>query len=347
MKLYGKITVKRISGSINVVPTSGSPPLQGKVVIPTHSEQLVKPDEEYYGLSTVTVAAVPKVPAAETRVIFDGNNIVRTQAITIGATPVVTVAEDRDPYYYNYEQFPEIPEDVKKWYPYFVIVRTGTTTRLYASEQKFYYLMEADWDRFVRSQSGVGNIRYTLNTDVNQWILEYVSETYWSLEISDIWDDGTYHILWSNHDIANGSPEATEIYFRASVPAVDQPTSIPTHYYYAGLRLPALPAEISEETYPYRLIVREIETGYLCGVISSTLPKYRKDALKTGYLSFSANYTYRWDPGSDTWVSYNTGSTLYMDEWGCEWTNCRMSASGSGYNGDYYGYPVPLVPDPV
>lgn len=65
IKLDGRISVKRLYGKINLVPSSGNSggPLQAKTAYPSHSEQIIAPDEDYYGLVSVTVKPVPKLPA--------------------------------------------------------------------------------------------------------------------------------------------------------------------------------------------------------------------------------------------------------------------------------------------
>lgn len=66
IKLKGRVDVKRLSGKINLVPSASSGgPLQAKTVYPSHSEQAIAPDEDYYGLAVVTVKPVPRVPVAQ------------------------------------------------------------------------------------------------------------------------------------------------------------------------------------------------------------------------------------------------------------------------------------------
>ena len=69
IKLKGRVDVKRLEGKINLVPSASSGgPLQAKTVYPSHSEQAIAPDEDYYGLAVVTVKPVPRVPACEVSV---------------------------------------------------------------------------------------------------------------------------------------------------------------------------------------------------------------------------------------------------------------------------------------
>lgn len=64
VKLEGRISPKRLYGEIYRVPSAGSGgPLQAKTVYPSHSEQIVTPDDDFYGLSLVTVKPTPRLPA--------------------------------------------------------------------------------------------------------------------------------------------------------------------------------------------------------------------------------------------------------------------------------------------
>lgn len=64
IKLYGQIAPVRLYGQINKVPSEGSGgPLQAKTAYPSHSEQVIAPDEDYHGLSVVVIKPVPRTPA--------------------------------------------------------------------------------------------------------------------------------------------------------------------------------------------------------------------------------------------------------------------------------------------
>lgn len=66
IELKGQIRPVRLYGVINVTPSDGSSggPLQAKTVYPSHDEQIIAPDEDYYGLVSVTVKPVPRLPFA-------------------------------------------------------------------------------------------------------------------------------------------------------------------------------------------------------------------------------------------------------------------------------------------
>lgn len=68
--LRGKISVQRLRGIVNIAASEGGGgPLQAKTVYPSHEEQIVAPDEEYYGLVAVTVRPVPRKPAVESMIL--------------------------------------------------------------------------------------------------------------------------------------------------------------------------------------------------------------------------------------------------------------------------------------
>lgn len=72
-KLQGRIEVKRLYGKINLVPSDGSSggPLQAKTAYPSHSEQVIAPDEDFYGLVSVTVKPTPRLSAFSVNVAGD------------------------------------------------------------------------------------------------------------------------------------------------------------------------------------------------------------------------------------------------------------------------------------
>lgn len=87
VKLEGRVSVKRLYGEIYRVPGSaGGGPLQAKTAYPKHSEQIIIPDEDYYGLVSVTVKPVPKIPACVVSVTTEN------EGINIGATVAAVVS---------------------------------------------------------------------------------------------------------------------------------------------------------------------------------------------------------------------------------------------------------------
>lgn len=64
LKLTGRVRPVGLSGKVNMVPSSSQGgPLQSKTVNPSHGEQIVVPDEDFYGLAVVTVRPVERKPA--------------------------------------------------------------------------------------------------------------------------------------------------------------------------------------------------------------------------------------------------------------------------------------------
>ena len=350
IELRGKLTIQRISGSINVVPTSGSPPLQGKTVFPSHEEQLIKPDGEYYGLSVVTVVAVPRLPIAESSANYQNEFFVgRTIDLTGGV--YAEVPEPGDPYYHNRVQYPEIPDDIKNSSPYVVIVLYGDEVRFYASNQPFYVCVDGDYT-YLRSQTGAANVRGTFRTEVNQWVVTGASDSRWSLYLDDFIGNETYVIWWSNHDIPNGSPEATDIFFPTSEPTVELPTVEPTHYYYAGLKLPKLPDGASPETYPYRTIFRRADGTIELYAFVSNVYYTAKSTFKPANIQWGGGYAYaKYDPDTDAWTSFSTSGYGSIFDIGADYRTVLWaekdipSGSASSASIQYYG--SPCVPEPV
>lgn len=65
IKLNAQIRVHRLSGTVCLIPSEGAGgPLQAKTVFPSHDEQVVAPDKDFYGLVSVTVKPVPKLKTA-------------------------------------------------------------------------------------------------------------------------------------------------------------------------------------------------------------------------------------------------------------------------------------------
>lgn len=90
IKLTGRIRSPRLAGSINMVPAEGGGgPLQAKTAYPSHSEQIIAPDEDYYGLVAVTVKPVPRLPFAAVEV-YEALPDVAETVVNLGAVVSVT-----------------------------------------------------------------------------------------------------------------------------------------------------------------------------------------------------------------------------------------------------------------
>ena len=110
---------------------------------------------------------------------------------------------------------PKIPEDVLKNYPY-AWIRNNTTSGYYdllLSDVPFYYNGTA-----IREGNEVAGkpwyrVAITGVESATAWTDNTSGHTYagWGL-------DTARTVLWSNHDIPNGSATATDIYFHGSEP---------------------------------------------------------------------------------------------------------------------------------
>ena len=122
-------------------------------------------------------------------------------------------------YYYNGVLLPELPLGVLEQYPY-CWIRNNTTSGYYdlmLSDVPFYYLP---------SDGGVKEGNLVVG---KPWYRVPIA----TAETATAWGDNTSNntfsgwgvdsartILWSNHDIPNGSATATEIYFEGSEPVL-------------------------------------------------------------------------------------------------------------------------------
>lgn len=152
-------------------------------------------------------------------------------------------------YYYNHEYLPEIPVKVVQKYPYLLIMRNLTTTRLVASTAKAYYDVD---------EEGLSRIVIPDTEEVYKMDIE-VEITWSPVELSKntnvtVGDNSGWIVWWSNYNIIDQTTDTQEIYFPASAPTSERPAEA-THCYYNGVVLPALPSESLEE-YPYVFIYK-------------------------------------------------------------------------------------------
>lgn len=114
-------------------------------------------------------------------------------------------------YYYNGVLLPEIPADVLPEYPYCYIylLNDGVTYRLMMSSKACYFTYDGYMYVYPRKQyeASIGSEEFTNEGyDMN--------EGRWSLQKG---------VVWSNHDIPNGSATSTAIYFYGSEPVPELP----------------------------------------------------------------------------------------------------------------------------
>lgn len=116
--------------------------------------------------------------------------------------------------YYNGVKLPEIPADVLAEYPY-AWIRDNRTTgqyQLIMSQTGFYFNGSA-----IADKNNAISKQYNItigDTSATTWV-DANNSTYssWGL-------DANRTVQWSNHDIPNGSADATEIYFKSSEPVI-------------------------------------------------------------------------------------------------------------------------------
>lgn len=248
IELRGKISVQRISGSINVVPTSGSPPLQGKVVIPNHDEQLIKPDDEYYGLSVVTVAAVPRIPFAVPSATYDKDHICNRIVNIVMETSAEELSGIQ--YYYNHELLGEIPADLEKTYPYVIMLRSATSIEVLFCKEKPYCTEDTSGTCLYVPSGGIVWFQY--RSEVNGWLVKQTqtSGTFEYVKGPPTLVDTV--VWWSNFNIPIGQTDVTGTFFPASEPKAE-PTEKSGFCMYNGVRLPEIPADVLA-THPYAWI---------------------------------------------------------------------------------------------
>lgn len=327
--------VEQMPTEIEGIQTGGGA-LQAKTAYPSHSEQVITPDEDYYGLVAVTVKPVPRLPVAVVSASSQAANVVET-VVNLGVGVSVSLPSGIE-YYYNTEQLPEIPADVVEDYPYIVILHNFSTTfRLFGTKTKPYCITEED-GTFVLSFPGE-YVRYNYNVDADAWIIHstYANTNY------KMHGAGWWAVWWANYDVPNGSPDAEEIYFPASTPQTEQPADA-THFYYNGVRLPDIPPELINN-YPNVAIItlpggKIRAVGYVEGA-------YRDPNSDDGNCirqTYGDRGRCDYDPESDTWLTVSNGN--YRDVFTVlHWANFDIP-DGSVTATDIYFYGTLAVPDP-
>lgn len=208
IELHGQVTTQRLHGQLNVVPNEGSTggPLQSKTVHPSHDEQIITPDEDYYGLAVVKVEPVPRVPACFADTGYQLPNVVQIAPVNIVAAVSVEVG---GMYLYNGVKLPKIPESLLTEYPYaFIGLKQSTGQyQILASAQPMYF---GDNGYISRQNSNAEPYIYCAEGD-DVWTAGASGNYGWSITEERI-------LIWSNHDLPNGSADATDIYFAGSEP---------------------------------------------------------------------------------------------------------------------------------
>lgn len=215
-KLIGQLYDHRLRGVLNTVPSSGSVLLQAKSAYPSHDEQVIMPDDEYQGLSLVKVMPVPRLPACVASVEMGMPDADVDIVVNLAIGSSITAEDYKEPAthaFYNGVRLPIIPEDVLAQYPY-AWIRNNTTSGYYdlllCPTQRYYNseIYPADAKKWYR-------IEIASATSAEEWVFYEDNNNYFGID-----DNRT--VLWSNHDIPNGSADATDIYFAGSEPVLDE-----------------------------------------------------------------------------------------------------------------------------
>lgn len=166
--------------------------------------------------------------------------------------------------YYNGVLLPAIPQGVLGGYPYAWIRRTPSTgvCELICFPNGAYYDGSSIWDK-----GPVHGPRYktTIGANAENW--EYVDCTYSAYGLS------SSEVLWSNHDIPNGSATATDIYVYGSEPELELPEE-PEE--------PDNPDNYTELEYIEATGTQYINTGYTA--TSKTTAEYKVNYTSIGNL---------------------------------------------------------------
>ena len=321
IELHGQIKPQRLYGQLNVVPVEGSTggPLQAKTAYPSHSEQIIVPDEDYYGLVSVTVKPVPRLPACEVKVMQ-------------------ILSEVR---YLNHKALAEIPAEVLADYPYAVIVMASETDFwLWLSTEKMYVATVDGIDKLVIPAN---RIYYGFNADANVWLVQYAQTTPGGYNVNG---DGGWAVWWANHDMHIGSADSGEIYFPASQPQEVQPADA-THFYYNGIRLPEIPVD-RLESLPYAFILYAGRWDKYYLVMSAEKYYHSSDLLVAG-SSTAENFNLPFvDVAAGDWISDGTtawnhtlNESVYV-----VWSNYNIP-DGSASATEIHFQSTLAVPDPL
>lgn len=318
IELHGQIKPQRLYGQLNVVPVEGTTggPLQAKTAYPSHSEQIIAPDEDYYGLVSVTVKPVPRLPTCEIKVVQLLNDV----------------------RYLNHKALAEIPAEALAEYPYAVLlVSTDGSMWLWLSTEKMY--VATNEEGIDRLSIPANRVYYGFNAAANAWMIQYAYTTNGGYSINGF---ASWAVWWANHDIHIGSADSGEIYFPASQPQEVQPADA-EFFYYNGERLPKIPVV---EGYPYAFM-EKLPTRYY--IVFST-EKYYYNESSTYYYPVSGasarNYAITFEEleAGGTWVLKS--ETAYTQSGPFLWANYDIP-KGSATATTINNYGTPAVPDPL
>lgn len=204
-KLTGWITPQRLQGNLNAVPTEvGGALLQAKTAWPSHSEQTIKPDDDYDGLALVVVKPVPRLPACVASMTEGISHVVENVVNIAAVVSVNGVTWTHS--LYGGVRLPNIPEDVYGKYLLISTNKDSTNYLLHASDDIIYH---QDYNGSPCMNSGTTMTIYSCVPGGEAWELTGTGQAAFRY---------MYNLIWSNHDMPNGSATATGIYFMATNP---------------------------------------------------------------------------------------------------------------------------------
>ncbi len=118
--------------------------------------------------------------------------------------------------YYNGVKLPEIPADVLADYPY-AWIRKHTTNDQYQLVFASYPWYYKDSAVYCSGGDIVPEPWYNITISTADTATGW---TFYKNATGHFYVDDARPIVWSNHDIPNGSADATEIYFKGSEPVI-------------------------------------------------------------------------------------------------------------------------------
>ena len=216
IKLKGQIHIPKIRGTIYRIAGEGSGgPLQAKTVYPSHSEQIIAPDEDYYGLVSVTVKPVPRLPAAAMRAEHDGDNLVGI-VVDVGAAMIAEGSDFVQTHaLYSGERLPVLPDGLLDQYPYAWIWWDSTEAHyeLYFSTGIWYASDSLSYGRYMYRTVSETTPVYKATEESETWELLGTSSS--NVRIGS-YNDGKPE--WANFSVPSGSSTSTSYLIRASEP---------------------------------------------------------------------------------------------------------------------------------
>ena len=133
-----------------------------------------------------------------------------------GSDPVPEGTPSAGKYYYNGKLLPKIPEDILAQYPCCVLYLTyNKDIRMLAGPNLWYR-----YSNSLRTIESTFSL-YALSKDGNSYVLSSTSTGYGGYAF----DGG---IVWTNHNIPDGSATATTVYRYSSLPVADSPITAPS-----------------------------------------------------------------------------------------------------------------------